>query len=56
MLGGLTARQGEGSDVKILKAVIRLRKQEPAEQGERDKLRDTYLHANEIAGPLLSRP
>ena len=39
--------------MKILKEVIRLRKQEPKERGERDMLLDTYLHAIETAGPLL---
>ena len=45
--------KGEGYDVKILKKVIRLRKQDRTERDERDSLLDTYLHAIETAGPLL---
>jgi uncharacterized protein (UPF0335 family) len=39
--------------VKILKEVIRLRKQEPKDRDERDMLLDTYLHAIETAEPML---
>ncbi len=45
--------KGEGYDVKILKEVIRLRKQDRTERDERDMLLDTYLHAIETAPPLL---
>jgi uncharacterized protein (UPF0335 family) len=45
--------KGEGYDVKILKEVVRLRKQQPKERDEHDMLLDTYLHAIETAGPLL---
>ncbi len=45
--------KGEGYDVKILKEIIRLRKQDRTERDERDMLLDTYLHAIETAGPLL---
>ncbi len=45
--------KGEGYDVKILKEVIRLRKQEQKERDERDMLLDTYLHAIETAEPML---
>ena len=45
--------KGEGYDVKILKEVIRLRKQDRTERDERDMLLDTYLHAIETAAPLL---
>ena len=45
--------KGEGYDVKILKEVIRLRKQDRTERDERDSLLDTYLHAIETSGPLL---
>jgi uncharacterized protein (UPF0335 family) len=44
--------KGEGFDVKILKEVIRLRKQDQNERDERDTLLDLYLHAIETA-PLL---
>ena len=45
--------KGEGYDVKILKEVIRLRKQDQKERDERDSLLDTYLHAIETAEPML---
>jgi uncharacterized protein (UPF0335 family) len=45
--------KGEGYDVKILKEVIRIRKQDQKERDERDSLLDVYLHAIETAGPLL---
>ena len=43
--------KGEGYDVKILKEVIRLRKQDQNERDERDSLLDLYLHAIETAPP-----
>jgi uncharacterized protein (UPF0335 family) len=39
-----TEAKGEGFDVKILKEVIRLRKQDQNERDERDTLLDLYLH------------
>src|SRR5919205_3420481 len=45
--------KGDGFDVKILKEVIRLRKQDQKERDERDSLLDTYLHAIETAEPML---
>jgi uncharacterized protein (UPF0335 family) len=45
--------KGEGYDLKILKEVIRLRKQDQKERDERDTLLDVYLHAIETAGPML---
>jgi uncharacterized protein (UPF0335 family) len=45
--------KGEGYDIKILKEVIRLRKQDKKERDEHDSLLDVYLHAIETAGPLL---
>ena len=41
--------QSEGFDVKILKEVIRIRKQDQNERDERDTLLDLYLHAIETA-------
>jgi uncharacterized protein (UPF0335 family) len=41
--------KGEGFDVKILKKVIRFRKQDQNERDERDTLLDLYLHAIETA-------
>ena len=37
--------KGEGFDVKILKEVIRLRKQDEDEREEHDSMLDLYLHA-----------
>jgi uncharacterized protein (UPF0335 family) len=45
--------KGEGFDVKILKEVIRLRKQDQKERDEHDSLLDLYLNAIETAGPIL---
>ena len=44
--------KGEGFDVKILKEVVRLRKQDQKERDERDSLLDLYLHALETATPI----
>ena len=41
--------KGDGFDVKILKEVVRLRKQDQKERDERDSLLDVYLHAIESA-------
>jgi uncharacterized protein (UPF0335 family) len=41
--------KSEGFDVKILKEVIRLRKQDQNKRDERDTLLDLYLHAIETA-------
>ena len=41
--------KGQGFDVKILKEVIRLRKQDPDERDEHDSLLEVYLHALEEA-------
>ena len=46
--------KGEGYDVKILKEVIRLRKQDKKERDEHDSLLDVYLHAIETAEPQLA--
>ena len=45
--------KGEGYDVKILKEVIRLRKQDRRERDEHDSLLEVYLHAIETAEPYL---
>ena len=45
--------KGDGFDVKILKEVIRLRKQDQKERDERDSLLDVYLTALEGAPPTL---
>jgi uncharacterized protein (UPF0335 family) len=41
--------KGEGFDVKILREVVKLRKQDQKERDERDSLLDVYLHAIETA-------
>jgi uncharacterized protein (UPF0335 family) len=37
--------KGNGFDVKVLKEVIRVRKQDPKERDEQESLLDTYLQA-----------
>src|SRR6266404_2272461 len=46
--------KGEGFDVKILKEIIKLRKQDKDERDERDTLLDMYMRALETAGPELA--
>ena len=43
--------KGEGFDVKILKEIIRLRKQDQEERDEHETLLDVYLRAMETAEP-----
>jgi uncharacterized protein (UPF0335 family) len=43
--------KGEGFDVKILKEIIKLRKQDQEERDERESLLDLYMRAMEHAGP-----
>jgi uncharacterized protein (UPF0335 family) len=43
--------KGEGFDVKILKEMIKLRKQDQEERDEREGLLDLYMRALEQAGP-----
>jgi uncharacterized protein (UPF0335 family) len=44
--------KGNGFDIKILREVIRVRKQDPKDRDERDSLLDVYLQA--IAAPSSS--
>jgi uncharacterized protein (UPF0335 family) len=44
--------KGNGFDVKILREVIRVRKQDKKERDEKESLLDVYLHALEGATPL----
>src|SRR6202163_3155994 len=46
--------KAEGFDVKILKEIIKLRKQDKDERDERDILLDMYMRAMETAGPELA--
>lgn len=41
--------KGEGLDVKILKEILKLRKQDKDERDEHESLLDLYLHAMETA-------
>ena len=43
--------KGDGFDVKILKEIIKLRKQDQDERDERDTLLDLYMRALETAPP-----
>jgi uncharacterized protein (UPF0335 family) len=45
--------KGEGYDVKIIKEVIRIRKQDQKDRDEHETLLETYLHAIEKAQPYL---
>jgi uncharacterized protein (UPF0335 family) len=42
--------KGEGFDVKILKEIIKLRKQDQEERDERESMLDLYMRAMEQAG------
>jgi uncharacterized protein (UPF0335 family) len=44
--------KGSGFDVKILREVIRVRKQDKKERDEKETLLDVYLHALETSAPL----
>ena len=46
--------KSEGFDVKILKEIIKLRKQDKDERDERDTLLDMYMRAMETAGLELA--
>jgi uncharacterized protein (UPF0335 family) len=43
--------KGEGFDVKVLKEILRLRKQDKDERDEHESLLDLYLRAMEGAAP-----
>ncbi|AWM07295.1 DUF2312 domain-containing protein [Bradyrhizobium symbiodeficiens] len=43
--------KGDGFDVKILKEIIKLRKEDKNERDEREGLLDLYLRAMETASP-----
>ena len=47
--------KGEGFDVKILREVVRLRKQDKDERDEHESLLDTYMHALETGGAQLAK-
>ena len=43
--------KGDGFDVKVLKEILRLRKQDKDERDEHESLLDTYLRAMEASEP-----
>jgi uncharacterized protein (UPF0335 family) len=45
--------KGDGFDVKILKGIIKLRKQDQDERDEHESLLDVYMRAMDEAGPAL---
>lgn len=47
--------KGNGFDVKILREVIRVRKQDAAERDEQESLLDAYLQAIKAAPPAKQR-
>jgi uncharacterized protein (UPF0335 family) len=47
--------KGNGFDVKVLREVIRVRKQSREERDEQESLLDLYLHAIEGASPKKAR-
>jgi len=53
--GVFAEAKGEGFDVKILKEVIRLRKEDQNERDERDTLLDLYFRAIESSPPLQAQ-
>ena len=44
--------KANGYDVKTLRQVLRIRKQDNAERQEQEALLDLYLHALGMAGPV----
>ncbi len=47
--------KGEGFDVKVLKEILRLRKQDEDERDEQESLLDLYLRAIQSAEPEQSK-
>ena len=47
--------KGNGFDVKILREVIRVRKQDPKERDEQESLLDVYVNAIAAAPPPLAK-
>ena len=48
-------RRGEGFDVKMLKEIIKLRKQDQEERDEHDTLLDVYMRAMDQAEPAVAK-
>jgi uncharacterized protein (UPF0335 family) len=51
----LSEAKGEGFDVKVLKEILRLRKQDKDERDEHESLLDLYLRAMETAESSQAR-
>ena len=51
----LSVAKGEGFDVKVLKEILRLRKQDKDERDEHESLLDLYLRAMEAAAPSQAK-
>ncbi len=51
----LSEAKGEGFDVKVLKEILRLRKQDKDERDEHESLLDLYLSAMENAEPKRAK-
>jgi uncharacterized protein (UPF0335 family) len=47
--------KGEGFDVKVLKEILRLRKQDKDKRDKQESLLDLYLRAMESAGPSQAK-
>ncbi len=47
--------KGEGFDVKVLKEILRLRKQDQDERDEQESLLDLYLRAMQSAEPARAK-
>ena len=51
----LSEAKGEGFDVKVLKEILRLRKQDKDKRDEHESLLDLYLRAMEAAAPSQAK-
>ena len=51
----LSEAKGEGFDVKVLKEILRLRKQDKDERDEHESLLDLYLRAMEVPAPSQAK-
>ena len=51
----LQEAKGEGYDIKVIKEIIRLRKQDKDERDEHETLLDVYLRAMESSEPEQSK-
>ena len=47
--------KGEGLDIKVLKEILRLRKQDQDERDEQESLLDLYLRAIQDAAPAQAK-